>query len=204
MYIYIYFFIYTTKDGLLKFQQSAQFFIMVKKKEWWKKHPLKNERFGNHKRDFKHPKYRNSTELSKYIWKLKDANLSVVTEWSIVRKVLPKTQSNFCKLFLFEKFYIIKSLNGPNLLNKKSELVNACRHQSKLLLKSFKRNRYSERSDTTDWYLVFDICSSILDVSVCWNIFSKILTYSSFQNSILLCFWSIQHLPARAWRCFIV
>ena len=159
MYIYIFFFIYTTKDGLLKFQQSAQFFIMVKKKEWWKKHPLKHERFGNHKRDFKHPKYRNSTELSKYIWKLKDANLSVVTEWSIVRKVLPKTQSNFCKLFLFEKFYIIKSLNGPNLLNKKSELVNACRHQSKLLLKSFKRNRYSERSDTTDWYLVDDCVS---------------------------------------------
>ena len=24
------------------------------------------ERFGNHMRDFKHPKYRNSTELSKY------------------------------------------------------------------------------------------------------------------------------------------
>ena len=49
-----------------------------------------------------------------------------------------------------EKFYIIKSLNDPNLANKKSELVNTCHHQSKLLLKSFKRNQYSERSDTTD------------------------------------------------------
>ena len=200
MYIYIFFFIYTTKDGLLKFQQSAQFFIMVKKKEWWKKHPLKNERFGNHKRDFKHPKYRNSTELSKYIWKLKDANLSVVTEWSIVRKVLPKTQSNFCKLFLFEKFYIIKSLNGPNLLNKKSELVNNCRHQSKLLPKSFKKNRYSARNDTMDWYLVYDISSSVFDVSVCCNTFFAILTYSPFQNSILFFFWSIQHLSPRASR----
>ena len=33
-------------------------------------------------------------------------------------------------------------------LIKKSELVNTCRHQSKLLLKSFKKNRYIERSDT--------------------------------------------------------
>ena len=48
-------------------------------------------------------------------------------------------------------------MNDPNLLNKKSELVNTCRHQSKLLLKSFKKSRYSERNDTMDWYLVFDV-----------------------------------------------
>ena len=74
---------------------------------------------GNLTRDFKHPKYRNSTELSKCIWELKDANISPVIEWSIVTKVLSKTQLNFCKLCLSEKFSIIKSLNDPNLLNKK-------------------------------------------------------------------------------------
>ena len=93
---------------------------------------LLNERFDNHTRDFKHPKYRNSTELSKYVRELKDAHISPVTEWSIATKVLPKTQLNFCKLCVSEKFYIIKSLNDPNLLNKKSELVNNCRHQSEL------------------------------------------------------------------------
>ena len=108
------------------------------------------ERFGNHTRDFKHFKYRNSTELSKYLWELKDAHISPVMEWSILTKVLSKIQLNFCKLCLSEKFYIIKSLNDPNLLNKKSELVNTCRHQSKLLLKSFKKNRYSKRNDTMD------------------------------------------------------
>ena len=108
------------------------------------------ERFGNHTWGFKYPKYRDSTELSKYIWELKDANISPEIEWSIVKKVLSKTQLNFCKLCLSEKFYIIKSLNDPNLLNKKSELVNTCHHQSKLLLKSFKKNRYSERSDTIE------------------------------------------------------
>ena len=44
--------------------------------------------FGNHTQDFKHPKYRNSTELSKYIQEIKDANISPVIEWSIVAKVL--------------------------------------------------------------------------------------------------------------------
>ena len=61
---------------------------------------------------------------------------------------------NFCSLCLSEKIYIIKSLNDPNLLNKKYELINTCCHQSKLLLRNFKRNRYSERSDTMNWYLV--------------------------------------------------
>ena len=48
------------------------------------------ERFGNHTRDYKHPKYRNSTELSKYIWELKDANISPVTEWSVLQKCYQK------------------------------------------------------------------------------------------------------------------
>ena len=53
------------------------------------------ERFGNHTWYFKHPKYRNSTELSKYIWKLIDVNISPVTEGSIVIKVLSKAPLNF-------------------------------------------------------------------------------------------------------------
>ena len=92
----------------------------------------------------------NSTELSKCIWELKDATISPFIEWSIVTKVLSKTQLNFFKLCLSEKLYITKSLNDPTLLNKKSELVNTCPHQSKLLLKNFKKNRYSDRSDTME------------------------------------------------------
>ena len=80
---------------------------------------LFKKRFGNHRQVFKHPTYRNSTELSKYIWKLKDANISPVTEWSIVTNVLSKAKLNFCKLCLPDKFYIIKSLNDSDLLYKK-------------------------------------------------------------------------------------
>ena len=80
------------------------------------------KRFGNHTRNFKHPKQRYSTELSKYIRELKDVNISPVIEQSIVTKVLSKIQINLCKLCLSEKFYIIKSLNDPNLYNKKKNL----------------------------------------------------------------------------------
>ena len=92
------------------------------------------ERFGNHWQDFKNSKYRNSTELSKFVWELKDAYISPVIEWSIITKVFSKIQLNFYKLCLSEKFYITKSLTDPNLPNNKSELVNTCRHKSKLLL----------------------------------------------------------------------
>ena len=61
------------------------------------KTPFK-EHFGNHTLDFKHSKYRNSIELSKYIWELKDANIPPVIEWSIVTKVLSKTQLNFFQI----------------------------------------------------------------------------------------------------------
>ena len=77
-----------------------------------------------------------------------------------------------------------KVIEWPYLLDKKSELINTCHHQSKLLVKSFTKNQYSQRSDTMDWYLVVDISSSVFDVSVCCNIFCGLLTYSPFQNSI--------------------
>ena len=112
--------------------------------------PPFKERFANHTRDFKHPKYRNSTELSKYVWELKDIRLSPVIKWSIVAKFLSKTLLRFCNLCLSQKIYIIKSFSDPNLPNKKFELVNTCRHQGKLLLKSFKKNRYSEGNDAMD------------------------------------------------------
>ena len=130
-------------------------------------------------------------------------------EESIVTKVLSKTQLNFCKLCL----HLIKSLNNPKLLNKNSELINTFCHQSKLFLKSFKKNWYSNRSDTMDWYLVLRILFKnglmyvlIFDVSVCCNKFYSILTYSPFQNNILFVLyniWSVQYLSARPSKCFV-
>ena len=64
---------------------------------------LFKERFRNHKKEFAHMKYRNSTELSKYIGQLKDANLTPIVTWKVVAKVFSDTKINFCKLYLTEK-----------------------------------------------------------------------------------------------------
>ena len=106
------------------------------------------ERFRNHKKEFTHKKYRNSTELSKYIWQLKDANITPIVTWKVVAKVFSDTKINFCKLCLTEKVFIINALNDSQLLNKKSELINTCRHQNNLLFKCLKRN--NKRHDSMD------------------------------------------------------
>ena len=86
--------------------------------------------------------------MSKYIWQLKDENITPIVTWNVVAKVFSDTKINFCKLCLTEKVFIINTLNDTQLLNKKSELTNSCRHQNKLLLKCLKRN--NKRHDSMD------------------------------------------------------
>ena len=71
---------------------------------------------------------------------MKSQDIIPKIKWRIVKKVNSVVSSNYCKLCLPEKFYIIESLDDKNLLNKKSELVCKCRHQSQLLLCNVERN----------------------------------------------------------------
>ena len=59
---------------------------------------------------------------------------------SIVVKVKGSTKFNYCPLCLTEKYPLKEYFKHIRLLNKKSEFINACRHQSKLILKTLKRN----------------------------------------------------------------
>ena len=79
---------------------------------------------------------------------LKDANITPIVTWKVVAKVFSDTKINFCKLCLTEKVFIINALNDSQLLNKKSELINTCRHQNNLLFKCLKRN--NKRHDSMD------------------------------------------------------
>ena len=92
-------------------------------------------RYRNHTASFRHAKHRNSTELSKYIWTLKDNNINFFISWRILSSSLPYKSSNKrCNLCLKEKFLIICR---PELssLNKQNELVSSCRHRNKALLR---------------------------------------------------------------------
>ena len=100
------------------------------------------KRHSNHTRDFKHVKYQHATELAKHIkdmWQLKNNNFYYSIKWWIASKVYGHANPLSCKLCLMEKYWITKYFDDPNLLNKKSELINKCRHQNKTLLMNVKR-----------------------------------------------------------------
>ena len=79
---------------------------------------------------------RNSTELSKYVWSLKDNNINHVITWQIIARAKPyNSASKRCNLCLLEEFIIIREPHRCTL-NKRNELVSGCRHRKKSLQRS--------------------------------------------------------------------
>ena len=77
---------------------------------------------------FRHINKRNETELSKYIWTLKDAKKPFEIKWKVLKRCRPYNNvSKKCNLCLHEKFVIIcrKDLCS---LNKQNELASSCPH----------------------------------------------------------------------------
>ena len=94
------------------------------------------QRFSQHKATFKHRKYTNSTELSKYIWKLRDNNQDFNIKWTIISRARPYNNiSKRCDLCLTEKLMIITA-NPDRILNKRSELISKCHHENKFYLRN--------------------------------------------------------------------
>ena len=86
------------------------------------------DRFYNHTKYFTHEDYANDTELSKEYWDIKRNNFIPKVTWSIVRECPPYSLSKRkCYLCLNEKLEI-NLYKGNNLLNKRSELINKCKH----------------------------------------------------------------------------
>ncbi|OOZ36137.1 hypothetical protein BOW52_10940 [Solemya elarraichensis gill symbiont] len=92
------------------------------------------DRFRNHVASFKNIHKRNDTELSKFIWTLKEKNFEYKLKWRILRTcAIYNNTSKRCNLCLHENFLIMCK---PHLcsLNKRNELMGACRHNKKFLL----------------------------------------------------------------------
>ena len=96
--------------------------------------PIFKLRYGNHNRDANHIKYKNTTELSKYIWSLKDNGKTPSVTYEILHQVQGKPSVSFCRLCTTEKLVIIENLDNGNFLNKRSEFVSKCRHTNKYLI----------------------------------------------------------------------
>ena len=94
-------------------------------------------RYTSHKASFTHREKSNHTELSKYIWKLKDNSVPFNLIWSIKKHARPyNPRSKRCNLCLWEKYYIITS-DKRTTLNSRSEIISTCRHKRKYLLSEY-------------------------------------------------------------------
>ena len=95
-------------------------------------------RFSNHKKSFNNARYSTETELSKYVWKLKESEKKFSIKWSLLKQVPAcRAGGKRCNLCLEEKLYILE-LNKDRALNKRSELFAKCRHRNKFSAQKFK------------------------------------------------------------------
>ena len=97
-------------------------------------------RLGNHKNSFKNRQKEKDTELSKYIWNLKDKNITNYSiKWSIVKQTSGyNSVTNSCNLCLSEKLAICNFRDKDHLINKRMDLVSKCRHENKFILSNYK------------------------------------------------------------------
>ena len=91
------------------------------------------DRSGNHKKSFNHVKHKNDTELSKESWEIKKRNGTPKITWKIIRICRSYNPNSKRWLLCLNKKYEIATNKEDNLLNKRPEIINTCRHRSKLV-----------------------------------------------------------------------
>ena len=85
-------------------------------------------RFNNHKQSMNKRSYSSATELSKYVWNLKDRDENFDISWKIVAKASPYIcGSKKCDICLTEKVFIADG-DPVSLLNSRAEIISKCRH----------------------------------------------------------------------------
>ena len=88
-------------------------------------------RYNMHKSSFKHKHLEHTTSLSRYIWSLKDSNTPYELKWDILKPAPTYSkEARTCRLCIEEKTAILFGDKGT-LLNKRAEIMNKCKHNSK-------------------------------------------------------------------------
>ena len=106
------------------------------------------KRLYNHNKSFKNVIYRNNTELSKYVWNLKEKRQNFTINWSILKRAASYSSGGKrCNLCLQEKLCILKA-DKSNLLNRRRELFSKCVHQKRFLAGNFERAQAQSRTQT--------------------------------------------------------
>jgi len=91
-------------------------------------------RYNNHNSSFNNITQRTATELSRYVWTLKENNSDYDIKWRIVARAKCSNNGTYkCNICTKEKFYIIFQPDMASLNNRR-ELVTTCRHTAKFML----------------------------------------------------------------------
>ena len=86
------------------------------------------ERFSGHKHALRHRESQQSTTLSKYAWKMRDAGETPEVSWSIIHKIpKPRGPQRICTTCNLERM-AIACADRKRSLNKRSELTGKCIH----------------------------------------------------------------------------
>ena len=93
---------------------------------------ISKDRYWNHKARFNNKQKRYSTELSNYLWQLKDKDKNYKLNWEILCRTKTKPNNNkTCKLCSLEKYEIEKTEKSMSL-NKRQERQQPCLHNQKI------------------------------------------------------------------------
>ena len=94
-------------------------------------------RYGNHLSSMRNERYKQSTELSKHVWSLKEKQQQYEVTWKISERAKAyNSSSKRCQLCLTEKLKIITA-DQQTILNKRNDLVSKCRHANKFILANY-------------------------------------------------------------------
>ena len=97
-------------------------------------------RYNGHTTSFRLRSHEKESQLSKFIWSLKDKGVAYSIKWSVAAHAHPyKCGTRRCDVCLSEKTIIARERH-PCMLNKRSEIVSKCRHRNKFKLKSLVLN----------------------------------------------------------------
>ena len=89
------------------------------------------DRYTEHVSSFKLEYKETSTKLATYIWELKRKSINYNIKWRILRHAKAYTpESQKCRLCTAEKVEILFS-DRSRMLNKRSEIMNKCRHKAR-------------------------------------------------------------------------
>ena len=125
-----------SKRGLLT--TNLRLLTQLKSRKHASQEPMFKKRFANHKSSFANPVKKSETCLSKYIWKLKDRAVPYEIKWSLHKQSFPyQCGTRKCDICLSEKLAILKG-DPQVLINKRSEIMNKCRHKLKYKLPAVK------------------------------------------------------------------